>query len=179
MHTQLQIHPTALIEDGATIGQGTKVWHHSHVRSGASIGAGCRIGKNVFVDAGVSIGDGCKIQNNVSIYAGVTLEDRVFVGPSAVFTNDLFPRADSPSWEVVPTLIRSGSSIGANSTILCGVTVGVRAMVGAGSVVTKSVPDHTLVIGNPARPAGMVCVCGRTVDPHSSVEDCSHLGNDR
>lgn len=179
MQTHSQIHPTALIEDGATIGQGTQVWHHTHIRSGASIGADCRIGKNVFVDAGVSIGDGCKIQNNVSIYAGVTLEDRVFVGPSAVFTNDPFPRADSPSWDVVPTLIRSGSSIGANATILCGITVGIRAMVGAGSVVTKSVPDQTLVIGNPARPTGRVCICGRPVDPGMSGEHCSHVGREK
>lgn len=174
MNSSTQIHPTAVIEDGAIVGAGTKVWHHAHIRSGAFIGAGCTIGKNVFVDAGVSVGDGSKVQNNVSVYTGVIIEDHVFVGPSVVFTNDRIPRADAESWDVVSTLVRSGASIGANATLICGITVGVRAMVGAGSVVTHSVPDHTLVIGNPARAVGRVCVCGRRLESDRPFEPCAH-----
>lgn len=158
------VHPSAIVEEGASVGADTRVWHHGHVRSGAVIGAGCTLGKNVFVDAGAVVGDRVKIQNNVSIYAGVTLEDEVFVGPSAVFTNDLRPRAVGPSWELVPTLVRRGASIGANATIVCGTEIGAWAMVAAGSVVTRTVPDHALVRGNPARIAGWVCRCGDVVD---------------
>ncbi len=174
-----RIHPTAIVDDGATIGAGTKIWHHTHIRSTASVGVECVIGKNVYVDAGVVIGDGCKIQNNVSIYRGVTVEDRVFVGPSVVFTNDLLPRAGAAHWEVVPTVVRTGSSIGANATIICGVTIGLGAMVGAGSVVTQSVPDYTLVKGNPARASGLVCVCGRHVDSATVAQECSHETRER
>lgn len=157
------VHPSAVVEEGASVGADTKVWHHGHVRSGAVIGAGCTLGKNVFVDAGAVVGDRVKIQNNVSVYAGVTLEDEVFVGPSAVFTNDLRPRAVAPSWELVPTVVRRGASIGANATIVCGTEIGGWAMVAAGSVVTRSVPDNALVRGNPARIAGWVCRCGDVV----------------
>ncbi len=156
-----RVHPTAVVEDGATIGAGAAVWHHCHVRSGASVGAGTVLGKNVFVDAGVTIGARSKVQNNVSVYSGVTLEDEVFVGPSAVFTNDRFPRAVSPSWETVPTLVRRGASIGANATLVCGIEIGSYATVAAGSVVTRSLEPHELVMGNPARRAGWVCACGR------------------
>lgn len=145
------IHPTAVVEDGASIGEGTKVWLHAQVRTGAEVGRDCNLGKNVFVDAGVRIGDRVKIQNNVSVYAGVTIESEVFVGPSAVFTNDLRPRAQSPEWEITPTLVRHGASVGANATIICGNTIGCYAMVGSGSVVTRDVRDHELVVGNPAR----------------------------
>ncbi|HEY7563668.1 MAG TPA: acyltransferase [Acidimicrobiia bacterium] len=155
------VHDSATVEDGASIGSGTRIWHYSHVRTGSRIGRDCIIGFSVFVDSGVVIGDRCKVQNLVSLYRGVTLEDEVLVGPSVAFTNDLFPRAQPDSWEVVPTLVRSGASLGANSTVLCGVTVGEWAMVAAGAVVTKSVAPHALVLGAPARHSGWVCACGR------------------
>jgi UDP-2-acetamido-3-amino-2,3-dideoxy-glucuronate N-acetyltransferase len=154
------IHPTAIVEDGSSVGAGTKVWHHCHLRSGCRVGAESNLGKNVYVDDGGVIGDRCKIQNNVSIYRGVTLEDEVFVGPSAVFTNDLHPRATKEDWVLTPTLVRSGATVGANATLLAGVTIGRWAMVAAGSVVTRSVGPHELVAGNPARRIGWVCVCG-------------------
>jgi UDP-2-acetamido-3-amino-2,3-dideoxy-glucuronate N-acetyltransferase len=163
VHNPARIHPTAVVEDGARLGAGAAVWHHAHVRSGAEVGAGTSLGKNVYVDAGVRIGERCKIQNNVSVYAGVTLEDEVFVGPSAVFTNDRYPRAVSPDWEVVPTHVARGASIGANATLVCGIEVGEWATVGAGSVVTRDVAAHELVVGNPARRVGWVCRCGRVV----------------
>ncbi|GAA1041303.1 hypothetical protein GCM10009557_64710 [Virgisporangium ochraceum] len=156
------IHPTAEVEEGASIGAGTKVWHLGHVRGSARIGAGCTIGRNVYVDGDVTIGDDVKIQNNVSVYKGVTIESRVFVGPSAVFTNDLRPRATG-DWAVTPTLVRTGASIGANATLVCGVTIGEYAMVAAGAVVTKDVAPHQLVAGNPARPLGWVNRDGEVV----------------
>jgi acetyltransferase-like isoleucine patch superfamily enzyme len=155
------IHPTAVVERGALIGSGTRIWHRSHVRGGSRIGSGCTIGFSVYVDAGVVIGDRCKIQNHVSLYHGLVLEDDVFVGPAVCFTNDRYPRADSVDWRVVPTTVRRGASIGANATIVCGVEIGARAMVGAGAVVTADVPPHALVAGNPARVRGWVCACGR------------------
>jgi acetyltransferase-like isoleucine patch superfamily enzyme len=155
------LHETAIVEDGAEIGADTRVWHHCHVRTGARIGSGCTLGKNVFVDSGAVVGDRVKIQNNVSVYSGVTIEDEVFVGPSAVFTNDLHPRAVNPSWSIVPTLVRRGASIGANATIICGNEIGEYATVGSGSVVVTPVDDHALVVGNPARVIGWVCDCGR------------------
>lgn len=145
------VHPTAVVEPGATLGSGTKVWVHAQVRSDAVVGEGCNLAKNVFIDAGVHIGDRVKIQNNVSVYSGVTIESEVFVGPSAVFTNDLRPRATSEDWKITPTLVCFGSSIGANATIVCGNTIGRFAMVGSGAVVTRDVRDHELVVGNPAR----------------------------
>jgi acetyltransferase-like isoleucine patch superfamily enzyme len=126
------------------------------------VGADCTLGKNVYVDAGARVGDRVKIQNNVSLYDGVTLEDEVLVGPSAVFTNDRHPRADA-EWEVVPTLVREGASIGANACVVCGVEIGAWAVIGAGAVVTRSVDPHALVVGNPARRIGWACACGRTV----------------
>jgi len=161
-------HETSIVEDGARIGAGTAIWHHAHIRSGARIGAGCVLGKNVFVDAGAVIGDRCKIQNNVSVYDGVTLADEVFVGPSAVFTNDRFPRAQNPDWEIVETFVRRGASISANATIRCGVTIGTWAVVGAGAVVTRDVADHQIVAGNPARHLGWACRCGRVASRDST-----------
>jgi perosamine synthetase len=154
------VHPTAIVEPGASVGDGTAIWHHSHLRAGSVIGRGCTLGKNVFVDAGVKIGDQVKIQNNVSVYRGVELADGVFVGPSAVFTNDLRPRARSMAWQARPTRIRRGASIGANATVLCGIEIGEHAMVGAGAVVTAPVRPHQLVAGNPARHQAWVCGCG-------------------
>src|SRR5690349_3744617 len=157
------IHPTATVDEGAKVGDGTRVWHLAYIRGSASVGSGCNLGRNVYIDANVRVGDLVKIQNNVSVYDGVTLEDEVFVGPSAVFTNDLRPRAQNPDWEVTPTLVRHGASIGANATIVCGVTIGAWAMIAAGSVVTKDVQPHQLVAGNPARPKGWVNRAGEVV----------------
>jgi UDP-2-acetamido-3-amino-2,3-dideoxy-glucuronate N-acetyltransferase len=154
------VHDTAAVEPGASIGARTRVWHHAHVREGAVVGTDCTLGKNVFVDTGACIGDGVKVQNNVSVYTGVTLEDEVFVGPSVVFTNDRYPRA-AGEWEVVPTVVRRGASIGANATVVCGAEIGPWAMVGAGAVVTRSLAAHELVVGNPARRIGWACQCGR------------------
>ncbi|MEM0105628.1 MAG: acyltransferase [Zestosphaera sp.] len=154
-------HPTAIVEEGVEIGENTRIWHFAHIRKGAKIGRNCNIGKDVYIDVGVRIGNNVKIQNFVSVYRGVVLEDDVFVGPHATFTNDLYPRSYNVEWEVVPTLVKKGASIGANATIVCGVTIGEYAMVGAGAVVTKDVVPHGLVVGNPARLVGFVCYCGK------------------
>lgn len=152
------VHESSYIDSGATIGDGTKIWHFSHIQHGATIGENCTLGQNVNVGRNVTIGSGCKIQNNVSVYDGVTLEDNVFCGPSCVFTNDLTPRAEFPKGydNHVKTLVKRGASIGANATIVCGVTIGEYAMVGAGAVVTKDVPNYALVVGIPARVVGVV-----------------------
>ena len=178
-------HDTAVVEDGATIGAGTRIWHHAHVRAGATLGAGCNLGKNTYVDAGAVIGDGCKIQNNVSVYQGVTLGDEVFVGPSAVFTNDRFPRAATEDFEVVPTSVGRGASIGANATIVCGHSIGEWATVGAGAVVARDVAPHELVVGNPCRRIGWVCTCGRIASRQHQrpddlrCEDCRQREEER
>ena len=155
------IHPSAHVSDKASIGTGTKIWINAQIREGASIGKGCVIGKDTYIDADVQIGNGVKIQNGVSVYKGVTVGDDVFVGPNAVFTNDYFPRAGNDDWEILPTVLKHGCSIGANATIICGNVLGEYCMVGAGSVVTKDVPAYGLVVGNPARLVGFVCKCGR------------------
>jgi UDP-2-acetamido-3-amino-2,3-dideoxy-glucuronate N-acetyltransferase len=157
------VHPTADVEDGAHVGAGTKIWHLAHVRATARIGAHCVIGRNVYVDSHTVVGDLVKVQNNVSVYDGVTLEDEVFVGPCAVFTNDLRPRAQNPDWQITPTMVRRGASIGANATIVCGVEIGAYAMIAAGSVVTRDVAPNQLVAGNPARPLGWVDRRGNVV----------------
>jgi len=162
---QAFVHPSASVDEGATIGAGTRIWHFCHVMPGARIGPDCVLGQNVMVGPGVRIGRGVKVQNNVSIYAGVTLEDDVFCGPSCVFTNVLTPRAfiDRKD-EFLPTLVQRGATIGANATIVCGVTIGRYAMIGAGAVVTRNVADHSLVLGNPARHAGWVSRSGDRLD---------------
>jgi acetyltransferase-like isoleucine patch superfamily enzyme len=157
------VHPSAIVEDGAAVGSGTRIWHRCHVRSGSTIGRDCSIGFAVYVDTEVVIGDRCKIQNHVSVYRGVVLEDDVFVGPGATFTNDRYPRADAAAWTVVPTTVCRGASIGANATIVCGVEIGARAMIGAGAVLTGDAPPHALMLGAPARLHGWVCTCGRPI----------------
>jgi len=154
-------HQTAVIDDGARIGDGTRIWHFSHVMGGAVIGRDCNLGQNVMIATGAVVGDRVKIQNNVSVYAGVTLEDDVFCGPSVVFTNVINPRSRVPRrHEYLPTVVRRGATFGANATVVCGRTIGRYAFVGAGAVVTRDVPDYALVIGNPARTSGWMCECG-------------------
>ncbi len=159
------VHPSAIVEDRVVIGGTTKIWHFTHILPGSVIGSGCNIGQNVVIGPDVRIGNQCKIQNNVSVYKGVTLEDDVFCGPSMVFTNVFNPRAAIRRMdEIRPTLLKKGASIGANATIVCGNTIGRYAFVGAGAVVTKDVPDHALVAGNPARQIGWMCECGNKLD---------------
>ncbi len=179
----VRVHPTSNVAPSATIGAGSQIWLFCQVRDNARIGSGCILGKGVYVDNDVVIGNRVKIQNNVSVYVGVTIDDGVFVGPHVCFTNDKVPRAVNPDmsmkgasdWEVTPTRVKAGAALGANSTIVCGVTIGAWAMVAAGSVVTKDVPDHALVLGNPARAVGWVCSCGERVviDERSGKGSCS------
>lgn len=156
-------HETAVVDPGSEIGEGTQVWHFSHVMAGAKIGKRCKLGQNVFVAKGAVVGNNCKIQNNVSIYEGVILEDDVFCGPSMVFTNVKTPRSAfvrNTSDDYIRTLVKRGASIGANATVICGVTIGCNAFVGAGSVVSRDVPDYALVYGVPAVVKGWACECG-------------------
>lgn len=163
------VHPTAEVSSDASLGSGVYVWHHAQVREGASIGNNCVVGKGVYIDFGVTIGNNVKIQNNALIYHGVTIEDGVFIGPHACLTNDKVPRAITPDgylkrdadWEVGKILVKYGASVGAGAVVLPQVTIGRFALVGAGAVVTKDVPDHGLVVGNPAGLMGYVCKCGR------------------
>ena len=145
------IHESSYVDNNVTIGAGTKVWHFSHLQSGAVIGKNCILGQNVNVGNNVVIGNNCKIQNSVQIYDGLIIENDVFIGPGVIFTNDYFPRADNLKWKIKKTIIKSGASIGANSTIICGVKIGKRAMVAAGSVVIKDIKDFELHAGNPAK----------------------------
>ncbi len=165
------IHDLAVVDEGAQIGNGTRVWHFAHVRGSARIGSDCIIGKDVYVDADVVIGDRVKIQNGVSVYHGVTIEDDVFCGPHMTFTNDMYPRAFSETWSFIKTLVKKGASIGAHATIVCDTTLGEYCMVGSGAVVTRNVPDHGLVIGNPARLIGFVCTCGRPLKKEVERDD--------
>ncbi len=164
------MHPTATIDDGCEIGEGTKVWHYSHVMPGTKIGKKCVLGQNVLAGPDVSIGDNVKIQNNVAVYKGVTLEDNVFCGPSMVFTNVMNPRSEiSRKDEFRPTLVKRGATLGANCTVVCGHTIGRYAFIGAGAVVTKDVPDYALIYGNPGKIHGWVCRCGEKLPAPASL----------
>jgi UDP-2-acetamido-3-amino-2,3-dideoxy-glucuronate N-acetyltransferase len=169
------VHESAYVDEGVQIGEGTTVWHFSHILRDSRVGRNVRIGQNVVVGPRVSVGDGVKIQNNVSVYEGVTLEEHVFCGPSVVFTNVINPRSEIRRMEELrPTLVRRGATLGANSTVVCGVTIGEYAFVGAGAVVVKDVPDHALVVGNPARTIGWMCACGHRLsfDPNKGAGTC-------
>lgn len=173
------MHETAIVEEGAELGSGTRVWHHAHVRSGAQVGSDCVIGKSSFVDSHVVVGDRVKIQNHVSLFHGVILGNDVMIGPSACFTNDLKPRT-AEGWELTETRVGNGVGVGANSTIVCGADIGDWAMIGAGTVVVGDVPSHALVVGNPSRIIGWVDRAGNTVHRgEQPPEEPSVLENDQ
>ena len=172
------IHESAYVDEGATIGAGTKIWHFCHIMPGAVIGNRCSLGQNVVVMNGTRIGDNCKIQNNVSVYEGVEMEDDVFCGPSMVFTNVINPRSHvSRKNEYRKTRVRRGSSIGANATVVCGITLGEYSFIGAGAVVTHDVEDYALMVGVPARRVGWVCQCGERL-PDSGAGRCQSCGTE-
>jgi UDP-2-acetamido-3-amino-2,3-dideoxy-glucuronate N-acetyltransferase len=172
-----EVHPTAIVEAAAQLGDGVRIWHWVHVRSGAVIGEGTSIGQGCYIGA-VTIGRGCRIQNHVSLFDGVTLEDDVFLGPSCVFTNVKHPRAHvSRKHAYAPTVIGRGATIGANATIVCGVSIGAHAMIGAGAVITHDVPPHGLMIGTPARRVGWACRCGETLPAPGPHVRCLHCGD--
>lgn len=178
IHETARIHPTAAVDEPCDIGAGARVWHFCHVREGAKIGAHAQLGQNVYVGKDVSIGAGAKVQNNVSVYEAVTLEAQVFCGPSCVFTNVTNPRAHiERKHEFKPTLVKRGATIGANATILCGITIGRWAMIGAGAVLRESVPDFALVVGVPAKRIGWVCHCGCTLNERNGWH-CDACGAD-
>jgi len=178
MEKNYYAHPTAIIEDNCTIGEGTKIWHFVHVMQNCSMGKNCILGQNVMVAPNVVLGDNVKVQNNVSLYTGVVCEEDVFLGPSMVFTNVVNPRSFiNRKEEFRQTLVRKGASIGANATVVCGHTIGKYAMIGAGAVVTKDVPDYALVVGNPARQLGWVCECGcRLSLEDTNIATCPECG---
>jgi len=170
------VHESSYVDEGAKIGTGTKIWHFSHIMGGAVIGAGCSLGQNVNVGGKAVIGDGVKIQNNVSVYDSVIIEDDVFCGPSCVFTNVFNPRAFvERKQEYKMTRVKKGASIGANATVVCGVTLGSYSFIGAGSVVTRDVPDYALMYGTPARQHGWVCSCGVKLGPDLRCSECGSV----
>lgn len=169
------VHESSYIDENVEIGNGTKIWHFCHIQKGSRIGCNCSLGQNVNVSNNVKIGNGCKLQNNVSVYEGVELGDYVFCGPSCVFTNDLTPRAKYPKGSAAykKTLIKTGASIGANATIVCGHIVGKWAMIGAGAVVTSNVPDYALMLGVPAKQVDWVCECGERLHGNTVCSHCN------
>ena len=171
------VHPSSYIDDNVIIGEGSKIWHFSHLMSGCIIGENCNIGQNVVISPGVILGDGVKVQNNVSIYTGVICEDGVFLGPSMVFTNVINPRAFiERKTEFKPTIIKKGASVGANATIICGNSIGSYAMVGAGSVVCSDIPAYALAFGSPAHIRGWVCQCGEKISFIEKYTRCNTCG---
>ncbi len=177
MEDKYFVHPTAVVDEPVEIGDGTKIWHFSHVMAGASIGENCSIGQNVFIGSGAILGNNIKVQNNVSIYDGVILEDHVFCGPSMVFTNVFNPRSFiSRRKEFRKTLVKRGATLGANVTVVCGNTIGQYAFIGAGSVVTKDIPDYALVYGNPGKVKGWVCQCAEEIIFRSGAAVCKACG---
>lgn len=173
------VHESSYVDEGVVIGSDTSIWHFCHVLKGSRIGQRCRIGQNVVIGPRVRVGDNCKVQNNVSIYEGVTLEDDVFCGPSMVFTNVFSPRCAFPrntDKDFLPTLVKQGASIGANATIICGVTIGRHALIGAGAVVTKDVPEYAIVYGNPASQRGWACECGTGIKVSHETVACRGCG---
>ncbi len=174
MSRDTYIDPSAIVHPSAEIGHGTMIWNWSKIREGACISGNCNIGQGVYVDINVKIGSYCKIQNNVSVYQGVSIDDDVFIGPNATFTNDMYPRARCDNWNIVPTVVGQGASIGANSTIICGVTLGQYCMVGAGAIVTKDVPPFALVVGQPARVTDYVTKSGRPLNYDVSRSEPPH-----
>lgn len=179
MNKDYFVHESSYIDEGVNIGKGTKIWHYSHVMSGSVLGENCNIGQNVVISPGVKIGNLVKIQNNVSVYTGVICEDGVFLGPSCVFTNVINPRSFiERKNEYRETIIKKGASVGANATIVCGHNIGSYALIGAGTVVTKDVPDYALVVGNPGRVTGYVCKCGEKIHFHNGESKCSQCGEE-
>lgn len=175
MEKEYFVHQSSYVDEPCKIGKGTKIWHFSHIMNNSEIGQNCNIGQNVVISAQVKLGNGVKIQNNVSVYTGVVCEDNVFLGPSCVFTNVINPRAFvERKDEYRQTLIKKGASIGANSTIVCGNMIGKYALVGAGAVVTKDVPDYCIVVGNPAKIAGYICRCGEKILFENNYGKCSY-----
>ncbi len=173
MSEEAYIHPTAVVDDGARIGPGSKVWHFCHIMAGSRIGRDCVFGQNVFVASKVEIGDRVRVQNNVSIYEGVVLEDDVFVGPSAVFTNVHHPRVGFPRRDQYDeTVVRRGATLGANCTVVCGNEIGPYALIAAGAVVTRSVPPHAVMAGVPARRIGWACRCGTPLSEAGTCPEC-------
>jgi len=178
MDNKFFVHKTSVVEEGAEIGEGTKIWYFCHIMPGVKMGKNCLLGQNVFVDKDVRIGNGVKLENNVSVYKKVTLEDYVFCGPSCVFTNVINPRSKYPRAvkDYGETLVKEGASLGANSTIVCGNTIGKWALIGAGAVVTKDVPDYAIMVGIPAKITGWICECGEKLAFKGNKATCGNCG---